>query len=84
MEMPLKSDVAAEPVATHWRALEDPPTEYHQAQTQVCAVKLDNVTKLTEDTSYTLPDSTTGPEESQEPNEEGKAIHTPNPILTLQ
>ncbi|GAA6066644.1 interleukin-1 receptor-associated kinase 4, partial [Tachysurus ichikawai] len=67
----LLPDVAAEPVATHWRALEDPPTEYHQAQTQVCAVKLDNVTKLTEDTSYTLPDSTTGPEESQEPNEEG-------------
>ncbi|KAK2834777.1 hypothetical protein Q7C36_015478 [Tachysurus vachellii] len=67
----LLPDVTAAPVATHWRAVEDPPTEYHQAQTQVCALKLDNSTKLTEDTSYTLPDSTTGPEESQEPNEEG-------------
>ncbi|KAK3558845.1 hypothetical protein QTP86_028717 [Hemibagrus guttatus] len=66
----LLPDVTAAPVATHWRAVEDPPTEYHQQQTQLCAVKLDKV-NLTEETPYTLPDSTSGPETSQEPNEDG-------------
>lgn len=73
IDLPLYSDVTAAPVATHWRAVEDPPTEYHQQQTQICAVKLDKV-NLTEETAYTIPDSTTGPETSQELDEEGIAL----------
>ncbi|XP_053497453.1 interleukin-1 receptor-associated kinase 4 [Ictalurus furcatus] len=66
----LLPDITAAPVATHWRAVEDPPTEYHREQTQLCAVKLDKA-QLKEETPSTLPDSTTRPEESQEPDEEG-------------
>lgn len=73
IDMPLKLDVSAAPDAKHWRAIEDPPTEYHRVQTQLCAVKLDKA-KLTEETPNTLPDSTTGPTESQEPNKEGMTI----------
>lgn len=74
IDMPLKLDITAAPVATHWRAVEDPPTEYYQVQTQLCAVKLEKA-QLKEETPYALPDSTTGPEENQEPNEEGMAVH---------
>lgn len=71
--LPLKLDITAAPVATRWSAVEDPPTAYHQEQTQICAVKLDEAQRI-EETPYTLPDSNTGPEESQEPNEEGMAV----------
>lgn len=74
IDMPLKLDINAAPVATQLR-VEDPPTEYHQKQTQLCALKLDKA-QLKEETSYTLPDSTTGPGESQEPNKEGMAVHS--------
>lgn len=70
----LKLDITAAPVATHWRAVEDLPTEHHRAQTQLCAVRVDEA-RLKEETPSTLPDSTTEPEESQEPNEEGMAVH---------
>lgn len=74
IDMPPKLDMSAAPVATHWRPVEDPPTAYHQDKTRVCAVKLDKA-QLKEEAPYTLPDSTTGPEETQEPNEEGMADH---------
>ncbi|XP_026774973.3 interleukin-1 receptor-associated kinase 4 [Pangasianodon hypophthalmus] len=66
----LLPDITPAPVATHWREVEDPPTKYHREQTQLCAVRLDKA-QLKEETPYALPDSTTGPEENQEPNEEG-------------
>ncbi|KAF7701973.1 interleukin-1 receptor-associated kinase 4 [Silurus meridionalis] len=66
----LLPDITVPPDDTQWRAVEDPPSQYYREQTQVCAVKFDKVT-LKEDAPYTLPDSTTGPEENQEPNEEG-------------
>lgn len=74
IDMPLKLDITAAPVATHWEAVEDPPTAYHQDKTRVCAVKLDKA-QLKEEAPYTLPDSTTGTEERQESNEEGMADH---------
>lgn len=74
IDMPLKLDISAAPVATHLRAVKDPPSEYHREQTQVCALKLDKA-QVKEETPYTLPNSTTGPEENQEPNEEGMAVH---------
>lgn len=74
IDMPPKLDITAAPVATHWRAVEDPPTEYHREQTQLCAVKLDKA-QLKEETPSTLPDSTTRPEESEEPDEEGMSVH---------
>ncbi|KAF5907580.1 interleukin-1 receptor-associated kinase 4, partial [Clarias magur] len=66
----LLPDITTAPVETYWRSVEDPPTQYHQEQTQVCAVKL-NQAKLKEESPCMLPDSTTGPEESQEPPEDG-------------
>lgn len=72
--MPLKLDITAPHVTTKWKAVKGPPTEYHREQTQLCAVKLDKA-QLKEDTHYTLPDSTRGPEENEEPNEEGMAFH---------
>ncbi|KAM9495893.1 interleukin-1 receptor-associated kinase 4 [Clarias gariepinus] len=66
----LLPDITAAPVETYWRSVEDPPTRYHQEQTQVCGVKL-NQAQLEEESPCMFPDSTTGPEESQKPAEEG-------------
>ncbi|XP_062849011.1 interleukin-1 receptor-associated kinase 4 [Trichomycterus rosablanca] len=79
----LLPDIAAPPaVSTNWTALKCPVPEYHQQQTQPCGIRLSK-SPVQEDILYTASDSSTGPEEDQEPDEEGFYKFTYNELTQI-
>lgn len=67
----LKLDIATQPsVSANWTTVKCPVPEYHQQQTRPCGIRL-CTSIVQEETLYTVPDSTTGPEEVQESDDEG-------------
>ncbi|XP_066523376.1 interleukin-1 receptor-associated kinase 4 [Hoplias malabaricus] len=67
----LLPDISAPSATTNIReAAKDPPTAFYQVETRLCENVLNKASAVKE-APYTEPDSTTQPEESQEPDHEG-------------